>query len=87
MLILNLRASDIYNFRDRNETTVRLNRNLWNHLTISAEEQTEINVTRRFKRTDLIETFDLWNKWIISLPGMSLFFLNLFSPEYLRLCE
>ena len=72
MLVWKLRKSEIENFKKENETTRRLNRNLWNHLTINAQKQTEITITRDLAQSNFVKTRYLWNHWITSIPGRKL---------------
>ena len=73
MLDWKLRKSEIKNLKKENETTGRLNRNLLNHLTINAENQTEIKIVGKLKESNLIKTRYLWNHWITSIPGIGFF--------------
>ena len=72
MLVWKLRKSEIENLKKENETTGRLNRNLWNHLTINAQKQTEITITRDLAQSNFVKTRYLWNHWITSIPGRKL---------------
>ena len=79
MLDWKLRKSEIKNLKKENETTGRLNRNLLNHLTINAENQTEIKIVGKLKQSNFIKTRYLWNHWITSIPGIG--FYNSASSE------
>ena len=70
----NLRKTEIKNLKKENETTRRLNRILWNHLTVNADEQVDFQFVNVPKRSNFIATRYLWNHWVSSIPGM--FYLN-----------
>ena len=76
MLDWKLRKSEIKNLKKENETTGRLNRNLLNHLTINAENQTEIKIVGKLKQSNFIKTYYLWNHWITSIPGIRILQLS-----------
>ena len=65
----NLTESEIKNIEKENETTRRLNRTLWNHLTINASEQ--IDFVKNSKKSNFVRTRYLWNHWICSIPGIN----------------
>ena len=52
----------------KNETSRRINRNLWNHLTIDAKLQTDFKFVKRTSKSDMIWTRYLWDYWIRSIP-------------------
>ena len=59
---------DVVKHNFENETSKRLNRNLWNRLTIDAKMQTEFKFVKSIKESDMISTLFLWNHWINSIP-------------------
>ena len=65
----NLTESEIKNIEKENETTRRLNRTLWNHLTINAGEPIDF-VKKSKLKSNFVRTRYLWNHWICSIPGM-----------------
>ena len=69
-----LTKSEIKNIRKENESTHRLNRTLWNHLTIDADKQIDFQLVKISKSSNFVETRYLWNHWICSIPGMILIF-------------
>ena len=54
--------------KDLNETSRRINRSLWNHLTIDAIKHTEFDFVKKKKHSNLVCTQYLWNHWILSIP-------------------
>ena len=54
--------------KNLNETSRRINRNLWNHLTINADKQTEFSFVKNTNDSYLISTQYLWNHWVSSIP-------------------
>ena len=58
----------------QNDTSRRINRNLWNRLTIDANRFTELKINERKYRnfipiaSDMIRTLYLWDHWMSSLP-------------------
>ena len=54
--------------KNLNETSRRINRSLWNHLTIDAEMETEFKFVKKMKNSDVVLTRYLWNHWIGSIP-------------------
>ena len=66
----NLTESQIKNIEKENETTRRLNRTLWNHLTINADEQIDFQFVKNSKLSNFVTTLYLWNHWICSIPGI-----------------
>ena len=52
-----------------NETSRRINCNLWNHLTIDANKQTDFELVTEKHQSDLVSTRYLWNHWITSIPA------------------
>ena len=59
---------DVTKHNFENETSRRLNRNLWNRLTIDANMKTEFQFVKSIKESDMISTRFLWNHWINSIP-------------------
>ena len=48
-------------------TSGRINRNLWNHVTIDANMQTELKFVENISESDMIRTRSSWNSWICSI--------------------
>lgn len=67
MLIWKLK-SDVREHKFENETSRRLNRNLWNRLTIDAEMQTEFKFVEKMSESDMIWPRYLWDTWMNSIP-------------------
>ena len=55
-----------HNFK--NETSRRINRNLWNNLTIDADMQTDFKIVKTQSKSDIIWTRSVWDHWISSIP-------------------
>ena len=51
-----------------NDTSRSINRNLWNHLTIDANMQTEFKIVKHLSQSNMIDTQKLWDDWMSFLP-------------------
>ena len=54
-----------------NQTSRRMNRNLWNHLTIEANMQTEFELVKEISDSNMINTQYLWDYWMQIIPTHS----------------
>ena len=67
MLIWKL-VHDVRKHKFQNETSRRINRNLWNRLTIDAEIETDFEFVEKMNESDMICSRYLWDYWISSIP-------------------
>ena len=62
-------TSDSIKRKFKNETTRRINRNLWNNLTIDANMQMDFKIVKHSYESDIAYTCYVWDYWISCIPA------------------